>query len=140
MSSFTNALVIKDAGDGKYWTVQEPFRYYMGSEASNVCVDIPRGFKTDLASVPRLARLLVPKLGKYNAAAVVHDRLYKQGEYTVLSPGVSYPCDITRKKADDVFNEAMKICGVSPWRRRLIYCGVRVGGWKGWNSHRNAEL
>lgn len=138
MSSFTNALIIKDEGDGKYWSIQAPFRYCIGREDSGRYVEVPEGFKTDLASVPRAMQWIIPKLGKYNHAAVVHDYLYRHQVYWIKTAGRSrMTVTATRKKADDIFKEAMKVCGVGKWRRNLIYAGVRAGGWVGWNRYRN---
>jgi hypothetical protein len=39
-------------------------------------------------------------------------------------------------QADRVLLEAMEVLDVSRWKRRAIYAGVRVGGWKAWGDHR----
>ncbi len=54
---------------------------------------------------------------------MVHDWLY-------------YAALMTRKMADDVLLEAMKLKGMSAWRCYPIYWGVRAGGWAAWNEHR----
>lgn len=86
-------------------------------------VRVKKGFKTDLASIPRVLWRVLPPVGKYDAAAVVHDWLYQNN-------------GCTRKQADDVLYEAMHALGVSAWQRYTIYAGVRVGGWKPWNEYR----
>lgn len=87
-------------------------------------ITVPRGFETDFASVPRLFWRLLPSSGEYNEAAVVHDFLYRCMTYTY-----------TRKEADKVFLELMKRSGVSVIKRRLMYAGVRMGGWTAWRKH-----
>lgn len=82
---------------------------------------IPKGFVTDLASVPRIFWSIFPPYGLYLRAAVVHDYLYANqiGD---------------RKWADDVFYALMEAYEVEGWRRNLMYAAVRVGGFAAWND------
>lgn len=76
---------------------------------------VPIGFRTDFASVPRLPLAFLLFGGVADEAAVVHDFLYSTGA-------------CSRKRADDVFAEASKACGVSAWRRGPMWLGVRLFG------------
>ncbi|KKM63235.1 hypothetical protein LCGC14_1513520 [marine sediment metagenome] len=87
---------------------------------------VSSGFETDFASVPRLFWRVVPPWGKYSPAAVVHDFLYATGE-------------TTRKEADKIFLKYMKLLGVKPWRRKIMYRAVRMGGSFAWQKHRIVE-
>ena len=89
-------------------------------------ISVPAGFKTDYASIPRFFWRVLPPVGKYDRAAVVHDWLYAKN-------------GVTRKQADDILYEAMGVLGVPGWQRNVIYAGVRVGGWKPWNEYREKE-
>lgn len=89
----------------------------------NQRIVVPAKFVTDLASIPQLLWNILPPIGSYDAAAVVHDYLY-------LHNGV------TRAQADAVLNEAMTELEVDSWKRRLIYAGVRIGGWVPWGKYR----
>jgi hypothetical protein len=80
-------------------------------------VTVPAGFETDFASVPRLPFVYLLTGGTARKAAVVHDFLYHKS-------GVS------RDDADAVFLEAMEVSGVSEWRAKLMYAGVRAFGWQ----------
>lgn len=84
-------------------------------------IDVPKGFKTDFASVPRLFWRRLPKWGKYSYAAVVHDYLY-------------YSHIVSRKKADLIFKDLMLRNGVSKIKANIMYLAVRIGGKKGWNK------
>lgn len=87
-------------------------------------VRVPVGFKTDFASVPRLFWRIVPPAGPHGAAAVVHDFLYvRQGQWT-------------RGGVDKLFYKCLESLGVPPWKRKLMYIGVRLGGWIGWNRNK----
>jgi hypothetical protein len=92
---------------------------------------IPAGYKTDLASVPRIPGIYWRVGNTAVLPAIVHDWLYECGE-----PG------LTRKAADEVFLEAMNDEKDPPWwtTRKLMYRAVRLGGWRGWNKYRKAEM
>lgn len=114
MSSFTEPLTVTKISP-RMWIVERPFRYYIGSENSAEFVDIPRGFETDFASVPRGLWNVFPPDGEYTQAAVVHDFLYT---YKVLP----------RKRCDEIFLEAMTVLNVPRWKRQMMFWAVRIFG------------
>ena len=118
-------MVASPTGDGKYWVLQAPLEYEHPQTKEQVV--IPRGFVTDLASVPQLFWTAFPPCGKYTSSAVLHDYLYWiQSE----------KCD--RKCADDILLLAMTEAGVDYLTRNAIYTAVRAGGSSSWDK--NAEL
>lgn len=120
--------------DGHLWEVTAPFEYCVGSETSETKVVVPKGFITDFASVPKVLWNMLPPTGSYGKAAVVHDFLYQHPWVNIPGPVTTKILD--RKSCDDIFNEAMGVLNVGTWTRRLVYSGVRVGGWKPWNEYR----
>jgi hypothetical protein len=98
-----------------------------------VFISVPAGFPTDLASIPRLLWNVLPPVGRYDAAAVVHDYLYQR------APVFEHGQVTTRAGADAVLLEAMACCEVPTWQRWTIYLGVRVGGWLVWGRYRARE-
>lgn len=76
---------------------------------------IPKGFKTDLASMPRIFWWIVPPFGDYNEAAIVHDYLYKNNIYS-------------QQVCDKIFLDIMKMYGVNILTRWVLYTGVRLFG------------
>lgn len=86
---------------------------------------IPKGFVTDLASVPKLVRFLpyLDPLGKNKEPAVLHDYLYSKQI-------------VTRKQADKLFRKALKIEKIPSFWAGVHYVGVRVGGRFGWNKRK----
>ena len=111
--------------------MERAFEYYVGEVAhTHERIRVPKGFKTDFASVPWPASMLIPKDGDYNQAAVVHDYLYSmlgklpENEYTY-----------SRDECDRIFLEAMGVLGVNKFKRRIMYRGVRIGGGFGWRTH-----
>lgn len=120
---FLTTLVIgtadRDLDTGR-WVVKAQLKFR--SDVAGTIIRVPRGFNTDLASVPRLPFVYVLTGSMADAAAVVHDYLYST-------------CMYERKVCDDIFLEAMEATGVSCIRRRTIYYGVRIGGWWVYNEY-----
>lgn len=88
-------------------------------------VVVPRGYISDLASIPRIARGLLPALGVYSYAAILHDFLYEFA-----------PDGVTRREADDAFRSVMRKTGVKRSTRNIIYWAVSIGGKSGWENYR----
>lgn len=101
-------------GDGETWTLDEPVLYFSTEYSAKIFA--PQGFETDFASIPWLFRRLLPKSGEYNAAAVIHDFLYR------CRP------DVPQAVADGIFLEAMNTLGVPAWKKYALYGGVRCCG------------
>lgn len=89
------------------WVVDEEYC------REGICV--PEGFKTDLASIPRLFWSIYPPFGKYIEASVIHDYLYR----------IKFP----RRVADGIFRRIMREDGVSWFTRNMFYFAVRLFGW-----------
>jgi hypothetical protein len=96
-------------------------------------VTVPQGFVTDLYSIPWwLQRALPRDEGHANAAAIVHDCLYRYASAGGLI--------VTQKMADQVLREAMTAKGLPPWRRWVIYRGLRLFGWIAWEHYRDRDM
>ena len=107
----TPPLAISD--EPEQWILTGDYVYQSAlPESFPSLVTVPAGFVTDLASIPRIARLAIPKNGRHRKAAVIHDYLCRLG------------LNFSRRLADRIFLEAMKVCGVSAIQRRLMYWAV----------------
>lgn len=104
--------------DDGLWRLVEPLVYQ--SDVAGQTFEVPAGFETDLASVPRLPVVYLLAGGTSNEAAVVHDFLY------TVHP-------VSRAVADAVLREASAVTGVPAWRRWLMFWGVRLGGASHWD-------
>ena len=93
----------------------------------NQTTEIPAGFITDCASVPRGLWNLFPPTGSYAKAAVFHDWLYREGK-------------LSRKQADELFLDAMECLGVAWITRYSLYWGVRIGGWMAWSFYEDVRI
>jgi hypothetical protein len=109
-----------DIGDENKWITVKAIKF--DSKIAQRVIEVPAGFETDLATIPRMFAGLIPVNGKHRNAAIIHDYLY-----------VNKPEWCTRALADSIFLEAMEVLGESAWRRRAMYLAVRVGGWVYWD-------
>ena len=108
-------------------------------------ITVPPDTLTNFASIPAPLRSLFPVNGSHRLAAIVHDYLYGLGgqveTQTFLSFGnVSYESIsmikvvYSRKEADDLFFDLMRLEGVNYFKAAAMYSAVRLFGkfaWKG---------
>lgn len=127
MSSFTDELTLTYLPGPNKWRTDRQFTYFVGTKISGIKIVVPKGFVTDLASVPWPASMLIPKSGRFNQSAVLHDFLYsKRGKVNNR--------EYSRAKCDLIFLEAMQVLGVHWFKRKIMYRAVRLGGWAAWNK------
>jgi hypothetical protein len=88
-------------------------------------VEVPKGFVTDFASIPRAFWSLLPPDNDYTYPAILHDFLY-------------WTQAVSRKDADLVLLYAMKEFKVKKSSINIIYDAVRLGGETAWKD--NAKL
>lgn len=140
MSSFTRfskepmiaySTNISDSLGKDHWVVGQAFTYYLNDDPFGDLVNVWPYFVTDGATVPRLFWGIVPTWGRYGAATIVHDFLcdgqpiqkkIRDNEFETIYEDY-YP---TRKEADQIFNQAMKVLKVPTWQRWLMYGAVRT--------------
>lgn len=96
--------------------------YYFCSRNGDI-MRIPRGFKTDFASIPDIGRVLIDRFGWSIEPAVIHDWLYAIGEGTTAEERESH-----RGAADRIFLEALEDNGVGLATRSLMFAAVRLFG------------
>jgi hypothetical protein len=113
--------LITRADEGTQWILEEPLVYAM----PDLRITVPARFVCDLASIPRVFRLVIPVNDRHRQAAVLHDWLYyKRGK---LPSG-----HLTRAQCDRIFLNAMAETGVPRWKRYSMYFAVRAGGYVAW--------
>jgi len=133
MSSFTSELWVTPLPDGRHWRLKDSFEYYIGLKEKGEVVIVPAGFVTDFASFPvfiwRFLMWWLPFWAKYSKPSPIHDQLYRSKKIMDVA--------VTRKRADEVFLEAMLVAWREHWSGKLIaymeYYGVRVFGWLSWH-------
>lgn len=104
-------LMLTPIGDDKYKLV-EPF------------YDVPAGFVTDGASIPRFAWRIIdhPFQSDYIEVYVVHDYDYQTGR-------------ISRAEADKKMLDGLKAKGMNYFKRYAIYWSVRIFGASHYNNN-----
>lgn len=119
MNAYPGLVVRIDADNerGDVYTLIKPVKRYG--------LEIPAGFQSDGASVPRFFWRVVFPPGDVHAlaAAFLHDYIYR-----------THPTGWTRKAADDLFLETLIADGVPKRRAYLAYWGVRIFGASAWNE------
>jgi hypothetical protein len=102
------------------WVVDQPL---IALRSNGDKLIVPRGYITDLASIPRPLRAVFDINGLMRAPAVLHDWLYSSQRYS-------------RAECDAVFLEALEARGVPKAERYAIYSGVRAFGWSHWSTRK----
>jgi hypothetical protein len=96
-------------------------RFLQASKLTKVTA--PKGFVTDLASIPQIFYSLLRPDGEYAYAAILHDYLY--WEQTT-----------SRNQADETLKAAMEDLKVDRLTIETIYTAVSVAGQKAWDENR----
>ena len=100
-------------------------------------IRVPKGFVTDLASIPRIFWGLLPPDGPWVKAAVVHDYLYYthgSGVWHCHKPTISRAAPYSKLESDRILREAMEDRRVDAFRSNIIYLAVHLGGQNGWDN------
>lgn len=111
-AQFWDSLELRVVPEG--YLLLKDFTFY--SNVMGEAITTPKGFVTDLASIPRPLRWVFTGHGASREPATVHDKLYRDFHQP-------------RKEADEVFREALKVAGMNWAGRQAMYAGVRSGGW-----------
>lgn len=113
------------------WRVMSEYKYSRGGFS----VKVPTAWVTDLTSIPWWIPFL-RREGEHTPASVVHDVVYAKG--TVMKG--EKEVEVDRPFADkDVYLRAMEELNTPPLRRKVIYWGVRLGGWYSWGRYRRKQ-
>lgn len=111
---FAAGPILRYVGLGQYATVGSTM--YVGSRD---VIIIPDGFRTDLATVPRIFWAMLPPSGTYEKAAVLHDFGCVQ-----LAAGT---CELSSRDVDGLFRRVCREGGVGLLTRWVLWTGVRWG-------------
>lgn len=114
MSSFTKPLIVEVLDSER--SGLGVFRVYEEFSFGNICV--PKGFDTDLASVPWFARMFMSTAGKVAKPAVLHDYLLEIGD----------------PRHAEIFDQALKVNNVPVVTRKLMVASVRF--WSFWRKRK----
>lgn len=101
------------------WILDEPLTYH--SDLTKYRYEVPKGFITDFASVPRIPFIFELFGDTIHAPATLHDWLYRTGFEK-------------RETCDMILREAALTINVPKWKVDMIYYAVRLFGSKYYSS------
>lgn len=84
---------------------------------------VPREFRCDFASFPRLLWWILPRVGRYSRAALFHDYLY-------------FSQTVNRFRADAIFRTLMTVDKVPYYQRMIFFTALRIFGASAWSKYR----
>ena len=117
MAEFLTELEARLLDDDKIWEILSPLIYQ--SDLLRFPIEVPKGFQTDFASIPRWIPIVSNVLlDRAHREGVIHDYLYKINSIPVVD----------RYRADSILYESMVCRGKKTGVCHLIYWGVRIGG------------
>ena len=112
-------LIVKHTGrqyQGRaLYELVQPLTFNHKVNGGGLTIEVPKGFITDFASIPKVFWPIFPPAGQYAKAAVIHDYLYRL-------------TGCSRFLADAIFREVMAQLGVPFWKRCAMYYAVRFFG------------
>jgi hypothetical protein len=120
MAKFLTDLEVRCIDDGR-WKLDAPLVYESDIAGR---IEVPAGFETDFASVPRVPIFYTLFGDRAHREAVLHDYGYRCDSIPVME----------RSTVDDLFLEAMKERGKGFMVRYAMYWGVRLGGWTAYHK------
>lgn len=83
---------------------------------------VPQNFTTDFTTTYWFIRWAIPRFGRANVPSVIHDWQYVNPLFT------------SRSQADENFRKNLIAVGYSKFMARVYWCGVRIGGFGGFNN------
>jgi len=99
----------------------------------HLCVLVPSGTTTNMASIPKLLASIYPRHGRYSYPSVFHDHLYaKAGKVECISP--YFVVEYTRHDADKWLYRLMRSTGCRIYTCIIFYLAVRMFGWLSWKK------
>lgn len=136
ISILTNGRPVYIPDHKKKFQLTERLNFIGYSEAYpihlNTTYFVPKGFETDLASVPNW--IFWWQWGKWNLAAIVHDYLYCHG-YLFKIAATTDPWEsdssiqkFSKQEADLLFYEMCQALGVDRVTSILMYLAVKIFG------------
>lgn len=133
MARFTEDVTVVNRLAGRVfeWELREPVSYRLVDTPESEVVNVPPGFATDFASVPRPFWAIISPWGRHGRAAIVHDFLYQLGGVTdVAAQSMRRPA---KREADRIFRQAMRVLDeVILGRSRYPAFRIWLAGWRRW--------
>lgn len=128
---FTKAIelkqnwLLKKLPNSDLFEVRQEFIWYLDYSTKKEYVVIPRWFRTNFWSIPRILRFLFNPV-KY-ISYLLHDYWYSKNAFICIWEYEAR--DFTREEADLILLEALNVEWAWTIEKFCIYFWVRIGGW-----------
>ena len=115
------------------WELADEVRHFDAELGATLIA--PKGYKFDLASIPRPLWSLIAPFELSTLAPLFHDLIYEFKGNLPSDNVAPFPArHFFQKDADDLFLRLMVLEGI-PWmKRNAAYVAVRAAGWTYWNA------
>jgi len=132
------SLIIKNLCNGFYVTQETLVFHIHDDDFPDAIIIIPKGFKTDFGSIPRIVRFFIEGIGTdRDLVYVLHDWVY--GTEYFSWEGVAYKTmlqkSLNRSECDELLLMGCKGVGDGWLVRNTIWVFVRVFGGFVWDNH-----
>ena len=118
--SLSNPLTINLSTTWSHGRVKEDWTgIWTKKDGTQLLVTLPKDFRSDFASIPKLLRWYASPIGAWTAAAYMHDYHYSIKKWK-------------RKDVDRMFYDVMLACHVGKKQAWVMYQAVRKFGWLHW--------
>jgi hypothetical protein len=108
--------------DGDSFVLGQDATFEFGNSDARIAICVPKGFSTDLASIPSWAGAFgFDKLGKHSRPAILHDYLFVVQAFEF-------------ETVNALFREALRAEGVSSFRATVMAIACEIGGKKRWKQ------
>jgi len=112
--------------DWDFYYIDRDLHWAPPANTAFPAVRVPKGFVTDLASVPSMFWSKYPPVGRYAYAAIVHDYLY-------------WYHDTTKEVADEIMVAAMRDAGTNEAAIADFHSALRLAGGFAWSANEKAR-
>jgi hypothetical protein len=122
--------------DGVRWQLVTGFRYYLTDNEAGEFVDVPGGFTTNFASIPRSLRAIFSPTDKdYAQIAIVHDKLFLAP--VIRTAHSARPCLF--EETPGIFLHGSETLGAGWVKRRVKYRMLQGFSRGAWDAYREQD-
>jgi len=116
--------------DKNWWVIVDPHYLDVEHDGAELRLEVPEGYLTDGASVPRSLWRLFPPHGPYSRAAFFHDLLCDTKGVNIWTDadGEKKTIRLSSKETHHLFKNIMLFLGLNRTRVNMMWNGVRLGG------------
>jgi hypothetical protein len=122
IQSWPERIATESIEGGERWRTIEDAMFGIVVNGSLHYIFIEAHFETDFNSLPKP----FARRGKHEVAGLLHDWLYYDGT-------------VERRLADSMYYAGLRFSGIGFIAAKIMYFGVRLGGFSAWRRHRKAR-